>query len=516
MSETKDTQQHPKVEIAVENFGPIAKANIDLRPLTVFVGPSNTGKTYFTNLIYAMHWVFYSIRPPRFRSLPGPEVTHNFLDFLSLEMAGLSESQLSEDKEIQSVIEKLRKSERLFRLSDLPAKMHDSLRNYFANSHRFGIEFQKAVSGCFNLDSVLELRRLTDGQPNEMMVSLKVGEEHQGGWGIEMNTSETDVTLKSLFDEDMILVPEEVPITVDWGDEENLQFYLESFEIESKLYPNREGQFGSTLEEWLIGGGYECHYLPAARSSIMQNHLAIIGSRLTGSTQMDLEDFPDVPSLSGMTSRFIFEVLLRNRNRIQSDEIKKIAEALESNVLAGQIRVKSSSSRYPDYRFSPQGIDEEMRFSQVSSMISELAPLVLLLRSGITPSDTLIIEEPEAHLHPGAQADMAVILARLVRAGVRVIITTHSDWMLQEIGNLIRAGELEKAGEKVGDLPTSLQKEQVGVWHFQKDGKVEEIPYNRIDGVEPMEYLDVAEDLYNRSARLQNRLEESKGDSERE
>ena len=62
---------------------------------------------------------------------------------------------------------------------------------------------------------------------------------------------------------------------------------------------------------------------------------------------------------------------------------------------------------------------------------------------------------------------------------------------------------------------TSLQKEQVGIWHFQKNAKVEEIPYNRIDGVEPMEYLDVAEDLYNRSARLQNRLEETKGDSER-
>ena len=97
-----------------------------------------------------------------------------------------------------------------------------------------------------------------------------------------------------------------------------------------------------------------------------------------------------------------------------------------------------------------------------------------------------------------------------------MIITTHSDWMLQEIGNLIRVGELEEVEEKVNELPTSLQKKQVGVWHFQKDGKVAEIPYNRIDGVEPMEYLDVAEDLYNRSARLQNRLEETKGDSERE
>ena len=58
MSEIKDTQQHPKIEIAVKNFGPIAEADIDLRPLTVFVGPSNTGKTYFATLIYTLHSIF--------------------------------------------------------------------------------------------------------------------------------------------------------------------------------------------------------------------------------------------------------------------------------------------------------------------------------------------------------------------------------------------------------------------------------------------------------------------------
>ena len=51
MNDTKDTQQHPKVEIAVENFGPIAEADIDLRPLTVFVGPSNTGKNVFCYVV---------------------------------------------------------------------------------------------------------------------------------------------------------------------------------------------------------------------------------------------------------------------------------------------------------------------------------------------------------------------------------------------------------------------------------------------------------------------------------
>ena len=52
------TRNTPKVEISVRNFGPIAEADLDLRPLTVFVGPSNTGKTYLSVLIYALHRVF--------------------------------------------------------------------------------------------------------------------------------------------------------------------------------------------------------------------------------------------------------------------------------------------------------------------------------------------------------------------------------------------------------------------------------------------------------------------------
>ena len=54
---TTPTQTEP-LQLSVSNFGPIAKAEIDLRPLTVFVGPSNTGKSYLAILIYALHRFF--------------------------------------------------------------------------------------------------------------------------------------------------------------------------------------------------------------------------------------------------------------------------------------------------------------------------------------------------------------------------------------------------------------------------------------------------------------------------
>ena len=44
--------------IEVADFGPIVRASVDVRPLTVFAGPSNTGKSYLAMLVYALHRCF--------------------------------------------------------------------------------------------------------------------------------------------------------------------------------------------------------------------------------------------------------------------------------------------------------------------------------------------------------------------------------------------------------------------------------------------------------------------------
>ena len=97
------------------------------------------------------------------------------------------------------------------------------------------------------------------------------------------------------------------------------------------------------------------------------------------------------------------------------------------------------------------------------------------------------------------------------------MVTTHSDWLLQEIANLMREGEMEgppDASSSQDLLPAWLRPQEVGIWLFSREREaagstVEEIPFDRVEGVEPRDYEEVAEALYNRSAELQNRLAEA-------
>ena len=221
-----------------------------------------------------------------------------------------------------------------------------------------------------------------------------------------------------------------------------------------------------------------------------------------------------------MTTDFIRGLILYEERTTLDGTIRDLAEDLERDPLHGKIRARRPvPAGDPEFIYRPQGATEDIRLSRASSMVTELAPVVLLLRGGLEPGDTLIIDEIEAHLHPATQARLAALLARLVRADVRVVITTHSDWLLRELGNLMREGELARrtagAQENGGLTPA-----EVGVWLFEghdSEYAVREIPFDEIEGIEPEEYETVAEALYNRSADLQNRLQEAAagGDTER-
>jgi predicted ATPase len=104
-------------------------------------------------------------------------------------------------------------------------------------------------------------------------------------------------------------------------------------------------------------------------------------------------------------------------------------------------------------------------------MVKELSPLVLYLRYLAQPGEWLIIDEPEMNLHPKAQVQLTEFLAMLVQAGLHVLITTHSPYMVDHLANLMKAAEhedKERIREKFYLQRTEafIPREQVSVYLF--------------------------------------------------
>ena len=484
MQKAKNRQHHPSIRIAVENFGPIEKAEIDLRPLTVFVGESNTGKTYLSALIYALQRTFNGISRV-------PWSPHRILQLYHVYYSRhptSSTQALSE--ETRKILKKLNLTGQSFKFSDSPQWLRDRLQSDLMDPERFKDELRR----CFDLESASELIRFTQDQNDAMKVLLKVSEDNQTLWSFGIYDSGSDITTDGSINNDT---------TLPYDDRMALREILDTRDWRQK--PVRAFSWGAPAKPY---------YLPAARSGIMQSHGMIASSLVDRATRVGLEQFSEIPPFSGMIADFLKQIISYGERHVHSPEIIRIAEVLEDEVLRGEVEVNSPPGGYPEFRYRPQQSEQTLRMSQSSSMVSELAPLVLFLRGIIRPGDTLIIEEPEAHLHPAAQTKVALTLARLVRSGVRVIITTHSDWLLEQIGNLIREGEVMKLGESQAEPTTWLTKEEVGAWLFHTDKPVKEIPFEHIAGIEPEEYGEVAEVLYNRSVDLRTQLKETSGGTE--
>ncbi len=472
-----------KAYINVENFGPIEAAGIDLRPLTVFVGESNTGKTYLAALIYALYKHFGGIS-----QFPWADSATSYFSMAYRLRSNYSQNrQEAIEQEMLEVLEKLNTHGRPFTFSDLPQRVSARSKSRLTDQEDFPNELER----CFDLESVSKLIRFTGSQGSEMKISLSVRDGDQTSWDFETRaTGSTNPTITGHINPDLILI--------------NAKRKIEFLEISDV-----ERQFRTIGNRWERESSY---YLPAARSGIMQSHNVIKTALIKRATRIGLEPL-EVSTFSGMIADFLVQISDINERKEPSSRIRGTAERLETELLEGEIVVnRRSPEAYPDFLYRPDQSEEVLRMSHSSSMVSELAPLVFYLRSIVRQGDLLIIEEPESHLHPGAQTIIAQTLARLVRVGVRVLITTHSNYLLQQISNLIREGELQKQGESTNETEDYLKAEEVGTWWFHKDKPVEELQFDLVEGIEPEDHLDIAEDLYNQSAGLQNRIEEMKGE----
>jgi len=164
------------------------------------------------------------------------------------------------------------------------------------------------------------------------------------------------------------------------------------------------------------------------------------------------------------------------------------AKKIEEKILNGSVAIEDGDVNYPHFSWTPMGWNRSLPLLNVSSMVSELVPVALYLRHVVQPGDLLILEEPEAHIHPAKQVALTREVARWVRGGIQVILTTHSEWLLEALSNLL-------GGE-------ALNKDQVGLWQFELvegggGSTIREVEWDGDEGGFATGYEDVATDLHN-------------------
>ena len=71
--------------------------------------------------------------------------------------------------------------------------------------------------------------------------------------------------------------------------------------------------------------------------------------------------------------------------------------------------------------------------------LTHCLPIVVAALSA-KPDDIILIENPEAHLHPAGQALMGQFLSEVAKAGVQILVETHSDHVLNGVRRAVKSG----------------------------------------------------------------------------
>ena len=101
---------------------------------------------------------------------------------------------------------------------------------------------------------------------------------------------------------------------------------------------------------------------------------------------------------------------------------------------------------------------------------------ILVQASALDPGDTLIIEQPELHLHPKAQVAFAAFVTEAAKSGVKFIIETHSEHILR--------GLQLKVSENNLDSKQGIRASNIKIYYFHKDAKVTNMILNEFGEIE--------------------------------
>jgi predicted ATPase len=140
----------------------------------------------------------------------------------------------------------------------------------------------------------------------------------------------------------------------------------------------------------------------------------------------------------------------------------------------------------------------EVALPDVGFGVSQVLPIIVESLRAIR-GDSVVLEQPEIHLHPRVQAGLADFLLARASDGIRFIVETHSDIMIKRLGRRVAEGTVRS----IADL--------VKIYFIDADPSsgalCREVVLNEYGEIDnwPVGFFDQNEDLYWTSATLKRR-----------
>ncbi|MEH1834066.1 MAG: AAA family ATPase [Nostoc sp.] len=474
------------MKVEIHNLGVIEELEIDLKPLTVFIGRNGTGKT----------WTAYTLA-----SIFGK---HGFYRYFKSYIDGKTQQKYPIiDNAIEQFIQEGNVSLDLINFADEYAEAYindvaqssPSLMKTFMSSERSDFQSRKI---SLNLATVKQ-EILENVKKYSLEKEIYFGSQDKEYLNILKNNGENNICFNIISKNSWL---KKIPIKLFKKVllQEIFQIIHSSFYSDVYIFPIQRITF-TTFTFSLKKESLEfenVNFNNFDETSDIDLDVKIISER---------SDKPKTKNTSEPIQSLI-EILANayiKTTEEREEEIKKrpevaiyaeLAELLEKQILQGRIDFNEPGLENKIFFQPSEKI--KLEITTASSLVQGLTPLVLCLRYLAEPGELLIIDEPEIHLHPSVQVAITEFLAMLVQAGLKVLITTHSPYILDHLSNLMKAAKYkdkESIKEKfyLERTEAFIPQEKVSVYLFE-DGMAKNI-LNQEGRIDWGTFGDVSDDI---------------------
>lgn len=375
------------MRITFKNLGAIRQADLTLGDLTVICGKNNTGKTYVTYATYGFMDFWHKDLSVNIPADLITEVMEKGSISVSVELFAKDADKIlkrASSEYSEHVNDVFAGKESLFENVDISVNVDKSI-NYVAN----GVSFRagSANKTLLKVDS--------QAGDKELTISLLVDKSSEDLPPRSFVESMISAAIRELVFKDKVPRP-----FIASAERTGAAIFQKELDFTRSRILDLLGERESKLSIVRLLGGFKAEYPAPVKKNI---------------------DF--IRGLANITNK-------------ESVFAKSHPEVLEhfKDIIGGEYKV----SKEGEIEYIPTK-SKKVKLSLVesSSAVRSLLDIGFYLRHEAQTGDVIIVDEPELNLHPENQRKVARLFAMLVNHGIKVFITTHSDFIIKELNTLI-------------------------------------------------------------------------------